>query len=366
MNMHGVDLHKSYATISVRNDSGKEVAFLPKVKDFSGYVGTLGSEDAVVLEASSGTFFWADRIEAQGALCILIDAFRFRIIRDSWNKTDRRDAANLSLALWFALSSGEVKLPEVYKPSPAVRELRRVFGQWQLLNKQIRQLKNQVQGVLNESGVIDRKLGQWLAKAPSEAKEILDKLPIPQSSRTCILMSLRLLEALLKEKKALKGELIRVGKPFQAQVKLLMSIRGVTPLLALAFLAEVGDISRFSSLRKLYAYLGVVPSVRSSGDKTRTGHINRKSRALARTIFTQAIPHLVNSSPLLQSFYRDLVNRKGFGRARVAVLRRVFGIMRRMLLSNTPYRWLESALYEKKLRDYERDLKKIDDQQEAA
>ena len=126
MNMHGVDLHKSYATISVRSDSGKEVSFLPRVKDFAGYVEKLGAEDAVVLEASSGSFFWADRIEAQGAICILIDAFRFRIIRDSWNKTDRRDAANLSLALWFALSSGEVKLPEVYKPSPAVRELRRV------------------------------------------------------------------------------------------------------------------------------------------------------------------------------------------------------------------------------------------------
>jgi len=366
MNMHGVDLHKSYATISVRNDSGKEVSFLPRVKDFAGYVEKLGSEDAVVLEASSGSFFWADRIEAQGAICILIDAFWFRIIRDSWNKTDRRDAANLSLALWFALSSGEVKLPEVYKPSPAVRELRRVFGQWQLLNKQIRQLKNQVQGVLNESGVSDRTFGKWLAKAPAEAEEMLKKMTIPESSRTCLLMSLRLLKSVLKEKEVLKGELIRVGRPFEAQVKLLMSIRGVTPLIALAFLAEVGDISRFSSLRKLYSYLGVVPSVRSSGDTTRTGHINRKSRALARTIFTQAIPHLANSSPLLQQYYRDLVSRKGFGRARVAVLRRVFGIMRRMLLSNTPYRWLEPVLYEKKMRAYERDLKNIDDQQEAA
>ena len=179
-------------------------------------------------------------------------------------------------------------------------------------------------------------------------------------------MSLRLLEGVLKEKQVLKGELLRAGKPFEAQVKLLMSIRGVTPLLALAFLAEGGDISRFSSLRKLYSYLGVVPSVRSSGDTPRTGHINRKSRALARTIFTQAIPHLANSSPLIQQFYQSLVARKGFGRARIAVLRRIFGIMRRMLLSNIPYRWLEPALYEKKMRAYDRELKKMNDQQEAA
>ena len=66
MNIHGVDLHRSYATISVRNDSGKEVAFLPKVKDFAGYVAKLAPEDAVVMEASTGTFFRVDRIEAQG------------------------------------------------------------------------------------------------------------------------------------------------------------------------------------------------------------------------------------------------------------------------------------------------------------
>jgi transposase len=234
------------------------------------------------------------------------------------------------------------------------------------LNKQIRQLKNQVQGVLSESGVADRKIGQRLVKAPTEAEQILNTLPIPQSSRMCIRMSLRLLEGLLKEKQALKGELLRVGKPFEAQVKLLMSIRGVTPLLALAFLADVGDISRFSSLRKLYAYLGVVPSVRSSGNISRTVHLNRRSRALARTIFTQAIPHLADSSPLLQRFYRDLVDRKGFGRARIAVIRKVFGIMRRMLLSGTPYRWLEPALYERKLRQYQRELEKMENQQEAA
>ena len=71
----------------------------------------------------------------------MIDAYRFRIIRDSWQKTDKRDAANLSLALWLASRSGEMRLPEVRRPGPVVRELRRLFGLYELLNKQIRQLK---------------------------------------------------------------------------------------------------------------------------------------------------------------------------------------------------------------------------------
>ena len=51
----------------------------------------------------------------------------------------------------------------------------------------------------------------------------------------------------------------------EAAIKLPISIRGVAPLLALAFPAEVGDIRRFPSARKLHSYLGVVPAVRSSG-----------------------------------------------------------------------------------------------------
>jgi hypothetical protein len=63
---------------------------------------------------------------------------------------------------------------------------------------------------------------------------------------------------------------------------------------------------------------------------------------------------LADSSPLLGEFFRELVQRKGYGRARIAVLRKTFGMMRRMLLSNTPYRWKEEPLYQSKLRDWVR------------
>ena len=57
------------------------------------------------------------------------------------------------------------------------------------------------------------------------------------------LVNLRLFESVLQEKEVPKGKLPRVGNPFQAQVKLLMSIRGNTPLLALAILEEVAILA---------------------------------------------------------------------------------------------------------------------------
>jgi transposase len=365
MKYHGVDLHKKYATISVRSEEGTEEKFVRAQTDIKSYVSGLGGEDAVVLEASAGALYWAEKIQAQGARCVVIDAYRFRIIRDSWQKTDKHDAANLSLALWLASRSGEMKLPEVWQPNQVIRELRRLFGMYELLNRQLRQLKNEIHGVLLDNGIRDRSLGDTLVATPTNPEELLGKMDLSVASEVCIRTSLALLANLNTKKEALKAEIYQAGKPLEAQVKLLLSIRGITPLLALAFLSEVGDVRRFRSARKLHSYLGVVPTVRSSGGVTHNGAINRRSRHLSRTLFTQAVNHFVDSSPVLKNFYRGLVARKGYGRARIAVLRKIFSMTRRMLLTGETYRWTEVKLYEKKLNDYAKKIKRRENQEVA-
>lgn len=360
MRYHGVDLHKRYATISVRDDRGQEVGYLPREVDFRGYVQRLGQEDVVVLEASAGTLWWAEGIANTGARCIVIDPHRYRIIRDSWNKTDRRDAAALSLGLWLAEHTREVKLPVVWQPGPAVRELRRLFSHYQLLTNQIRQLKNEVHGMLTDNGMFDGRRAKAVVEAPQKAEQLLQGIELSEASRLCVRMSLEQLQALNGQKLLLRRQIYGFGRPLEAQVRLLIGIRGITPLLALAFLAEVGDIRRFRSARRLFSYLGVVPRIHSSGGITRSGPINRASRGLARSLFTQAVPHLADSSRSLGRFYADLVERRGYGRARIALLRKVFAIMRRMLMDCTPYAGMELTLYSKKVQEWERELKKLE------
>ncbi len=166
MRYHGLDLHKGSAAVSIRDEGGHEVRYVARVETGS-YVATLGPQDSVALESGCGSFLWAERIQHRGARCIIIDPYRFRIIRDSWHKTDRHDAGALSLALWTSAQSGELVLPEVWQPSPEVRELRRLFSHWQLLNNQSRQLKAQVQSVLVENGITDRKLGMHMVDNPT-------------------------------------------------------------------------------------------------------------------------------------------------------------------------------------------------------
>ena len=63
---HGIDRHKAYSTISVLDREGQEVRFVGAC-DLRAYLKELGAEDAVVLEASGGSFWWADRKRGAGS-----------------------------------------------------------------------------------------------------------------------------------------------------------------------------------------------------------------------------------------------------------------------------------------------------------
>jgi len=66
--VHGIDRHKQFSTISVLNRQGEEVGFLSACRDLRKYVKELGPSEAVVLKASTGSFWWEDQIEARGEM----------------------------------------------------------------------------------------------------------------------------------------------------------------------------------------------------------------------------------------------------------------------------------------------------------
>ena len=150
---HGIDKHKRYSTISVLDREGKEIEFISICYNLDDYVNNLGTEDAVILEASTGAFHYADMAEEQGAVCFVLNPYRFKIIKDSWNKTDKKDARNMAKALWVYLVIGEFGVPTVYKPELVIRELRRLFTQYNLYTKQSTMLKNNIQTINKDNGL---------------------------------------------------------------------------------------------------------------------------------------------------------------------------------------------------------------------
>jgi len=62
------------------------------------------------------------------------------------------------------------------------------------------------------------------------------------------------------------------------------------------------------------------------------------------------------ASPYLNSFYENVKGRRGAGRARIVLIRKLCGIVRIMLLSGEKFRTINIELYNKKVRQFDRTL----------
>ena len=272
----------------------------------------------------------------------------------------------MAKALWVHAVAGEFGLPVVYKPQREVRELRRLFSVYASLNKHLVMLKNSVQSILTENGIVLSTENKRLLLSRKTGMSLLEKLDISDASRISVKLSLELLWNVQEQKEQLAKEIFYVGKPFEKEVMLLISIKGITPLSALAFLSDVGDVRRFKTTRKMNAYLGLVPKLKESGDVSRVGHINRASRKTTRTLLTQSLVQAMSASPYLKSYYEQVKDRRGAGRGRIALIRKLCGIMRRMLLTGEQFREVNMALYQKKVRQYNRIIKNLEEEKRSA
>jgi transposase len=72
-----------------------------------------------------------------------------------------------------------------------------------------------------------------------------------------------------------------------ALVTALMAMRGLDLVAATAFLAEIGDLSRFPTARELMGYLGLTPSEHSTGEKVRRAGITKAGNRRARRILVE-------------------------------------------------------------------------------
>jgi len=78
------------------------------------------------------------------------------------------------------------------------------------------------------------------------------------------------------------------GWRFESVVAALRALRGIDVVSAVGLVAEIGDINRFDSPRRLMGYLGLVPSEHSSGNSVRRGSITKTGNAHARRLLTEA------------------------------------------------------------------------------
>ena len=197
-------------------------------------------------------------------------------------KTDRRDSESLARLH----RAGE--LTAVWVPGPeqeAVRDLTRAREDTKALERQAKQRLSAFllrHGRLYAAGKTKwtKAHSQWLMTLKFEA-------PVQQNVFQEYVDTVAHLTGRVA---ALEEEMVRVLDDFSLApiVRALMALRGIQLVTALTVVAEIGDLTRFTSPRQLMSYLGLVPSESSSGATTRRGGITKTGNGHVRRVLTEA------------------------------------------------------------------------------
>ena len=131
-------------------------------------------------------------------------------------------------------------------------------------------------------------------------------------------------------------------KHYRKDYYLLRSIPGVGPFIAIAVLSEVGDIRRFKGIDRLSSYVGLVPSVRSSGEKSYTQGITYRSKNLLRSYLIEGAWIAAKKDEELMQYYLE---RKGIDHKKLIIkmAAKTLSRMYHVIKTGEPYRVREAV-----------------------
>ena len=123
-------------------------------------------------------------------------------------------------------------------------------------------------------------------------------------------------------------------------MSLLMSVPGIGFILAYTIAAEIGDISRFASAKKLCGYTGLCPRVYQSGGSDHRGSLSKNGPRYLRWALIEAATH-ASRHPRCRDRYQATAGRLGRQRgkkiARVVIARDLAEAIWHMLKKNEPF-----------------------------
>lgn len=150
----------------------------------------------------------------------------------------------------------------------------------------------------------------------------------------------RLIAALAAERVRVEGEIeARLAKDVavQARRRLLMSLPGVGPTVALSLLTDLPELGRIGD-RQIASLAGLAPHKVQSGTGKGRAHI-QGGRPCVRTALSMASLTAVRHDPVFRAFYKRLVDEgKAKKLALIAVARKLVVTANKMVRNREPYR----------------------------
>ena len=300
--IHGVDVHgkcKLRKTVK-RNKLLAEVAKLPPC--------------LIGMEACSGAHYWAREFTKLGHE-VRIMASKFVIPYRQNEKNDANDAE----AICEAVTRPKTRFVSIKsEEQQAVLCLHRIR---QGLIKDRTARINRLRGLLAEFGIIMPK-GRYPAQnAISSILEDAENA-LPMLARELLNDVWQSIKGLNKEILSYDRKLYQLANQMKA-AKRLMTIPGVGEITATAVVATVNEAKDFNSSRSFSAWIGLVPRQYTTGGVVRLGRISKRGEKHIRTSLIHGaravIANCKNKTDSTRIWVKDLIERRGFKRATVAL-----------------------------------------------
>jgi transposase len=311
----GIDVHRKRSQVAVVTGDGQVLVNKNVVngsEPFLRLIGDLPPGTPVAFEAAYGWGWLAGLLGDYGFEAHLVHPLRCKAIASARLKNDKVDAAILAQLLRADL------LPEAWIAPADVRQLRALIRHRISLVRLGTQLRNRIHAVVADYGY-DR-AGSYLS---GPGRGWLAGLDLPVVSREIVTDALTVIDGLAPLTGRIDSELHARAKA-DPRVKVLTTLPGVGEFTALVMLAEIGDITRFGSSRKLASWAGLTPTVRGSDRTVRHGHISKQGSAWLRWALVQSA-QTAKRSPEFAAGYATIAAKRGTKIATIAIARKLLG-----------------------------------------
>ena len=284
----GLDTHKAKIALAVAEPGrAGEVRFQGEIANRPDAVrrlierlGAKHGELRVCYEAGPCGYGLHRQIIALGHACMVVAPSLIPRKPGDRVKTNRRDA----LTLARLLRAGE--LTAVWIPDPTHEAMRDLVRARTAAMEAVRRARQQLQGFLLRHGQVFTGRKAW---SPAHRRWLAGLRFAHPAQQIVLQEQLDAIEQTERRRDRLDGQIRELVPDWSLApvVTALQAMRGVAFLSAVVLAAEVGDFRRFATPRQLMAWLGLVPSERSSGARVERGGITKAGNGRARRVLVE-------------------------------------------------------------------------------
>lgn len=331
------DAHKRYSLFTSIDETGKFGLDRRVEHDreiYRSFLRSLPPCSPIAVESTGNWYWMIEEMEKAGHVPFLVNAGKAKAMMGGINKTDKLDARGL------AILSLNGTLPTVWIPPGELRDQRELARMRIVLVHMRTGLKNRIHATFAQYAITFHEVTDLFGVRGSKLMQE-HLIELPPETRHSVEEQLKLLDQLhqhIDQGESASGGLVRITP----EMKLLMSLPGVGPILAVLIAFEIGDVERFCDAPHLASYAGGVPRVHSSGGRTYYGKTRPDVNHYLKWAFTEAASAIVLNQHRMAGghvvrLYQRVYQGKGHAKAIGALRRHLAEAAYRVLKNQQPY-----------------------------